>query len=70
MTGIINDLKVFKPKYRDAEKSHISDISTYKKIYDKSVNESYRYRFNNSCYSCINSCIFIYKTYVNLNQCI
>ena len=39
MTDIINDLKVFKPNYRDAEKSHIPDITTYKKIYDKSVKD-------------------------------
>ena len=39
MTDIINDLKVFKPSYRDAEKAHIPDITTYKKIYDKSVKD-------------------------------
>ena len=39
MTNIINDLKVFKPSYRDAEKSYIPDIITYKTIYDKSVKD-------------------------------
>ena len=39
MTDIINDLKVFKPSNRDVEKSHIPDITTYKKIYDKSVKD-------------------------------
>ena len=39
MTNIINDLKVFKPSYRDAEKSYIPDINTYKTIYDKSVKD-------------------------------
>ncbi|MDP7027559.1 MAG: acetate--CoA ligase [Candidatus Marinimicrobia bacterium] len=37
MTEIINDIKVFKPNYRDVEKAHISNMTAYKKIYDKSV---------------------------------
>ena len=39
MTEIINDIKVFKPNYRDAEKAHILNMTTYKKIYDKSVKD-------------------------------
>ena len=37
MTEIINDIKVFKPNYRDAEKAHIPNMTAYKKKYDKSV---------------------------------
>ena len=37
MTEIINDIKVFKPIYRDAEKAHIPNMTAYKKKYDKSV---------------------------------
>jgi len=29
MTEIINDIKVFKPIYRDAEKAHIPNMNTY-----------------------------------------
>ena len=39
MTEIINDIKVFKPIYRDAEKAHIPNMNAYKKIYDKSVKD-------------------------------
>ena len=39
MTEILNDIKVFKPNYRDAEKAHILNMTTYKKIYDKSVKD-------------------------------
>ena len=39
MTEIINDIKVFKPNYRDAEKAHIPNMTAYKKIYDKSVKD-------------------------------
>ena len=37
MTEILNDIKVFKPNYRDAEKAHIPNMNTYQEIYDKSV---------------------------------
>ena len=39
MTEILNDIKVFKPNYRDAEKAHIPNMTAYKKIYDKSVKD-------------------------------
>ena len=39
MTDIINDIKVFKPNYRDAEKAHIPNMETYRKIYDRSVKD-------------------------------
>ena len=39
MTEIINDIKVFKPNYRDAEKAHIPNMTAYKKKYDKSVKD-------------------------------
>ena len=39
MTEIINDIKVFKPNYRDVEKAHIPNMTAYKKIYDKSVKD-------------------------------
>ena len=39
MTEIINDIKVFKPNYRDAEEAHIPNMTDYKKIYDKSVKD-------------------------------
>ena len=35
----MNDIKVFKPDYRDAEKSHIPDMTTYRRLYDKSVKD-------------------------------
>ena len=35
----MNDIKVFKPDYRDTEKSHIPDMSAYKRLYDKSVKD-------------------------------
>ena len=31
MTEIINDIKVFKPNYRDAEKAHIPNMTAYNK---------------------------------------
>ena len=34
MTEIINDIKVFKPNYRDTAKAHIPNMTAYKKIYD------------------------------------
>jgi len=37
MAEIINDIKVYKPNYRDAEKAHIPNMAAYKKIYDNSV---------------------------------
>ena len=39
MTEILNDIKVFKPNYRDVEKAHIPNMTAYKKIYDKSVKD-------------------------------
>ena len=39
MTEIINDIKVFKHIYRDAEKAHIPNMTAYKNIYDKSVKD-------------------------------
>ena len=39
MTEIINDIKVFKPNYKDVEKAHIPNMTAYKKIYDKSVKD-------------------------------
>ena len=39
MNDIMNDIKVFKPDYRDAEKSHIPDMTTYRRLYDKSVKD-------------------------------
>jgi len=39
MTEIINDIKVFKPIYRDAEKAHIPNMNTYQEMYDKSVKD-------------------------------
>ena len=35
----MNDIKVFKPDYRDIEKSHIPDMTVYKGLYDKSVRD-------------------------------
>ena len=39
MNDIMNDIKVFKPDYRDTEKSHIPDMTAYKGLYDKSVKD-------------------------------
>ena len=39
MTEILNDIKVFKPNYRDAEKAHIPNMNAYQKMYDKSVKD-------------------------------
>lgn len=39
MTEILNDTKVFKPNYRDAEKAHIPNMNTYQEMYDKSVKD-------------------------------
>ncbi len=39
MTEILNDIKVFKPNYRDAEKAHIPNMNTYQEMYDKSVKD-------------------------------
>ena len=39
MNDIMNDIKVFKPDYRDTEKSHIPDMTAYKELYDKSVKD-------------------------------
>ena len=39
MNDIMNDIKVFKPDYRDTEKSHIPDMTAYKRLYDKSVKD-------------------------------
>ena len=35
----MNDIKVFKPDYRDTKKSHIPNMSAYKGLYDKSVKD-------------------------------
>ena len=35
----MNDIKVFKPVYRDTEKSHIPDMTAYKGLYDKSIKD-------------------------------
>ena len=35
----MNDIKVFKPDYRDSKKSHIPDMTVYKGLYDKSVRD-------------------------------
>ena len=35
----MNDIKVFKPDYRDSKKSHIPDMTVYKGLYDKSVKD-------------------------------
>lgn len=39
MTPILNDIKIFKPNYRDAEKAHIPNMNVYQKMYDKSVKD-------------------------------
>ena len=39
MTDILNDIKVFKPNYRDAEKAHIPNMNVYKELYDNSVKD-------------------------------
>ena len=39
MNDIMNDIKVFKPDYRDSKKSHIPDMTVYKGLYDKSVKD-------------------------------
>ncbi|RMZ50068.1 acetate--CoA ligase [Candidatus Marinimicrobia bacterium PRS2] len=39
MTSILNDIKIFKPNYRDAEKAHIPNMNVYQKMYDKSVKD-------------------------------
>ena len=39
MTEILNDIKVFKPNYRDAEKAHIPNMNVYQEMYDKSVKD-------------------------------
>jgi len=39
MTEILNDIKVFKPNYRDAEKAHIPNMNAYQEMYDKSVKD-------------------------------
>ena len=39
MNDIMNDIKVFKPDYRDTEKSHIPDMTAYKGLYDKSIKD-------------------------------
>jgi len=39
MTEILNDIKVFKPNYRDAEKAHIPNMNGYQEMYDKSVKD-------------------------------
>ena len=39
MNDIMNDIKVFKPVYRDTEKSHIPDMTAYKGLYDKSIKD-------------------------------
>jgi acetyl-CoA synthetase len=39
MTALLNDIKVFKPNYRDAEKAHIPNMNAYQKMYDKSVKD-------------------------------
>ena len=39
MNDIMNDIKVFKPDYRDTEKSHIPDMTAYKGLYAKSVKD-------------------------------
>ena len=35
----MNDIKLFKPNYRDSEKSHIRDMTSYKEIYERSVKD-------------------------------
>ena len=35
----MNDIKLFKPNYRDSKKSHIRDMTSYKEIYERSVND-------------------------------
>ena len=35
----MNDIKVFKPNYRDAEKARIPNMDMYKKMYDYSVKD-------------------------------
>jgi len=35
----MNNIKVFKPDYRDSKKSHIPDMTVYKGLYDKSVKD-------------------------------
>ena len=39
MTSILNDIKIFKPNYRDAEKAHIPNMNVYQEMYDKSVKD-------------------------------
>ena len=35
----MRDIKLFKPNYRDSEKSHIPDIDSYKEMYHRSVSD-------------------------------
>ena len=35
----MNDIKLFKPNYRDSEKSHIPDMTLYKEMYERSVKD-------------------------------
>ena len=44
MTEILNDIKVFKPNYRDAEKAHIPNMNVYQEMYDKSVKDPEGFR--------------------------
>jgi acetyl-CoA synthetase len=37
MSDLINKAKIYKPSYRDSEKSHIQNMNEYKNLYDRSI---------------------------------
>ena len=39
MSDIINKTKIYKPSYRDSEKSHIQNMNEYKNLYDRSIKD-------------------------------
>ena len=39
MSDLINKTKIYKPSYRDSEKSHIQNMNEYKKLYDRSIKD-------------------------------
>ena len=39
MSDLINKTKIYKPSYRDSEKSHIQNMDEYKNLYDRSIKD-------------------------------
>ena len=39
MSDLINKTKIYKPSYRDSEKSHIQNMNEYKNLYDRSIKD-------------------------------